>query len=107
MPDARVIRQAARSGYYRWSSLAFLLGMAAHVGGQTHLYNLLRQRDLGTDAAALAIALLAAASVLAYPDDQDGETLVIDLPVPTDPNDVNLIKIYASDEKYGVTDPAP
>jgi sugar phosphate permease len=65
VPDAQAMARATRSRYYRWSSLAFLLGMAAHVGGQTHLYNLLRQRDLDTDAAALAIALLAAASVLA------------------------------------------
>ena len=62
---------------------------------------------VGTDGALPADLSAAAASVLAYPDDQDGETLVIDLPVPTDPNGVNLIKIYASDEAYDAEDPAP
>lgn len=62
---------------------------------------------VGTDGALPADLSAAAASVLAYPHDQDGETLVIDLPVPTDPNGVNLIKIYASDEAYKAEDPAP
>lgn len=62
---------------------------------------------VGTDGALPADLSAGADSVLAYPDDQDGETLVIDLPVPTDPNGVNLIKIYASDEAYDAEDPAP
>jgi len=62
---------------------------------------------VGTDGALPADLSAGADSVLAYPHDQDGETLVIDLPVPTDPNGVNLIKIYASDEAYKAEDPAP
>ena len=62
---------------------------------------------VGTDGAQAGDLSAAAASTLAYPDDEDAGTLTLSLPVPTDPNGVNLIKIYASDEKYGVTDPAP
>ena len=62
---------------------------------------------VGTDGALPGDLTAGADSVLAYPVDEDNETLTIDLPVPETPNGVNLIKIYASDEKYGVTDPAP
>jgi hypothetical protein len=62
---------------------------------------------VGTDGALPANLSAGADSVLAYPVHQDRETLVIDLPVPTDPNGVNLIKIYASDEAYEAEDTAP
>jgi len=49
----------------RLLALSFLLGMAAHVGGQTHVFNLLMQR-LGDPAqAGSAVAMMAACSVLA------------------------------------------
>lgn len=56
---------AVRTRYYRMFALSFLLGMAAHVGGQTHVFNLLMQR-LGDPAqAGSAVAMMAACSVLA------------------------------------------
>ncbi len=54
-----------RSRFFVVSTLAFALGMAAHVGGQTHLYNRVM---LATGDAALAgfsIALMAGSSVAA------------------------------------------
>ena len=62
---------------------------------------------VGTEGALPADLSAAAASTLAYPADQDGETLTIDLPVPTTANGVNLIKIYASDEPYAAKAKAP
>ncbi len=58
-------RTAVRSRYYRMFGLAFMLGMAAHVGGQTHLYNLLMQRQNDAAFAGTAIAMMATCSVLA------------------------------------------
>lgn len=60
-----VYRAAVRTRFYRLVVVAFMLGMAAHVGGQTHVYNLLMERDGNAGLASLAIAVMAAASVLA------------------------------------------
>lgn len=62
---------------------------------------------VGTDGALPADLSAAAASKLAMPKDEDAGTLTLSLPVPTDPNGVNLIKIYASDEDYDAKAKAP
>ena len=56
---------AVRTRYYRMFALSFLLGMAAHVGGQTHIFNLLMQRLEDPAQAGSAVAMMAACSVLA------------------------------------------
>jgi hypothetical protein len=56
--------RALRSRYFWAANIAFLLGMAAHVGGQTHLFNLLMLREDDAARAGAAIALMAGASVL-------------------------------------------
>ncbi len=62
---------------------------------------------VGTDSVLPGDLSAAAASTLAMPDDEDAGTLTLSLPVPTDPNGVNLIKIYASDEDYDAKAKAP
>ncbi|NYT62697.1 MFS transporter [Alcaligenaceae bacterium] len=56
---------ASRTRFYRMLNVSFMLGMAAHVGGQTHIFNLLMSRGADVETAGLAIALMAASSVLA------------------------------------------
>src|SRR5690606_13255789 len=51
--------------FYRLLNVSFMLGMAAHVGGQTHVFNLLMSRGADIETAGLAIALMATSSVLA------------------------------------------
>ncbi|MCO5119701.1 MAG: MFS transporter [Burkholderiaceae bacterium] len=60
-----VFRAALRSRYYWAACAAFLLGMAATVGGQTHLFNLMMLREPDAARAGTAIALMAGASVAA------------------------------------------
>ena len=62
---------------------------------------------VGTDGAQPGDLSAAAASTLAFPDDEDAKFLQIQMPAPTTPNGVNLIKIYASDEAYAADDDAP
>ncbi len=56
---------ALRSRYYKAACAAFLLGMAATVGGQTHLFNLVMLREPDAARAGAAIAIMAGASVAA------------------------------------------
>jgi cyanate permease len=56
---------ASRTRFYRLLNVSFMLGMAAHVGGQTHVFNLLMSRGANVEIAGLAIALMATSSVLA------------------------------------------
>ncbi len=58
-------RVSVRTRFYRMLNVSFMLGMAAHVGGQTHLFNLLMHRGADLQLAGLAIALMATSSVLA------------------------------------------
>ena len=51
------------SRFFMTASLAFALGMAAHVGGQTHLFNRVMSATGDTSLAGLSIALMAASSV--------------------------------------------
>lgn len=62
-PEA-AYRAAARSRYFRGVNVAFMLGMAAHVGGQTHLFNRLLGGGQAQGLASAAIATMAFASVL-------------------------------------------
>ena len=62
---------------------------------------------VGTDGAQAGDLSAAAASTLAYPDDEDDGSLQIDMPAPTTANGVNLIKIYASDAPYADEAAAP
>lgn len=60
-----VFSAALRSRYYWAACVAFLLGMAATVGGQTHLFNLMMLREPDAARAGAAIAVMAGASVAA------------------------------------------
>ncbi len=60
-----VFAAALRSRYYWAACAAFLLGMAATVGGQTHLFNLVMLREPDAARAGAAIAVMAGASVAA------------------------------------------
>ncbi len=48
-----------------------------------------------------------AVSVLASPADEDAGFIKLAMPVPTDANEVKIIKIYASDESFAKGDDAP
>lgn len=52
-----------RSRFFLTATLAFALGMAAHVGGQTHLFNRVITATGDTSLAGMSIALMAASSV--------------------------------------------
>ena len=52
-----------RSRFFLTGTLAFALGMAAHVGGQTHLFNRVMTATSDTSLAGVSIALMAASSV--------------------------------------------
>src|SRR5690606_19671442 len=58
-----VFSAALRSRYYWAACAAFLLGMAATVGGQTHLFNLMMLREPDAARAGAAVAVMAGASV--------------------------------------------
>lgn len=58
-------RRAARTRFFRGASLAFMFGMAAHFGGQAHLFNLMMGHGMSTGFASAAIAAMAVSSVLA------------------------------------------
>ena len=58
-------RRAVRTRFFRGASLAFMLGMSAHFGGQTHLFNLMMGHGMSTAFASAAISAMAASSVLA------------------------------------------
>jgi len=60
-----VFSAALRSRYYWAACAAFLLGMAATVGGQTHLFNLMMLREPDAARAGAAVAVMAGASVAA------------------------------------------
>ena len=62
---------------------------------------------VGTDSVLPGDLSAAAASTLAMPEDEDDGSLQIDMPAPTTANGVNLIKIYASDERYAAEAAAP
>ncbi|MFT3801369.1 MAG: MFS transporter [Burkholderiaceae bacterium] len=62
-PPSMPYREALRTRFYWASTLAFLFGMAAQVGGMTHVYNLVIERTADARLAGLAIAVMAAASV--------------------------------------------
>lgn len=57
-------RVAARSRYFRGTNVAFMLGMAAQIGGQTHLFNWLLHDGHTQGFASAAIAAMAFASIL-------------------------------------------
>lgn len=56
-------RAAVRSRYFWFAAMAFLLGMAAMVGGQVHVFNLMMLDRPDAARASLAIAVLAGASI--------------------------------------------
>lgn len=60
-----VFSATLRSRHFWAACAAFLLGMAATVGGQTHLFNLMMLREPDAARAGAAIAVLAGASVAA------------------------------------------
>lgn len=61
----RSYRFALRHRLYWASNIAFMCGMAAHFGGQAHLFNLWMLRHGSTGQAGAVIATMATASVLA------------------------------------------
>ncbi|HPU51341.1 MAG TPA: MFS transporter [Burkholderiaceae bacterium] len=60
---ARGLVRVYRSRFFVIGTLAFALGMAAHVGGQTHLFNRVMTATGASSLAGLSIALMAASSV--------------------------------------------
>ena len=61
--NAKGTARVYRSRFFITGTLAFALGMAAHVGGQTHLFNRVMTATGDTSLASLSIALMAASSV--------------------------------------------
>ena len=63
--SAEAYRRAVGTRYFKGVCIAFMLGMAAHMGGQAHLFNRLMEQGVGTGFASLAISAMAASSVFA------------------------------------------